>query len=151
MCQQKQLVFFSVLLYFCFSSIFLRNFSVVLKWWKQDWWKTHAYYLSFCLSVFLSICLFVLKAWTNNVRKPTATLDVDLKANALTEGEKCFSKKTFSTSDRIILNFTFLKLLWVGVNCSKCDCSTVICSTLLAANQLLDTNFINCSNPVNPG
>jgi hypothetical protein len=40
---------------------------------------------------------------------------------------------------------------WVGVNCSNCDCSTRICSTLLAANQLLDTNFIICSNPVNPG
>jgi hypothetical protein len=41
--------------------------------------------------------------------------------------------------------------LRVGVNCSKFDCSTIICSTLLAANQLLDTKFINCSNPVNPG
>ncbi len=39
----------------------------------------------------------------------------------------------------------------VGVNCSKFDCSTIICSTLLAGNQLLDTKFINCSNPVNPG
>ncbi len=39
----------------------------------------------------------------------------------------------------------------VGVNCSNCDCSTVICSTLLAGNQLLDTFFVNCSNPVNPG
>jgi hypothetical protein len=39
----------------------------------------------------------------------------------------------------------------VGVNCSNCDCSTAICSTLLAANQLLDTNFNNCWNPVNPG
>jgi len=34
----------------------------------------------------------------------------------------------------------------VGVNCSICDCST-----LLAANQLLDTKLINCSNQVNPG
>jgi hypothetical protein len=33
----------------------------------------------------------------------------------------------------------------------KFDCSTIICSTLLAGNQLLDTKFINCSNPVNPG
>ncbi len=39
----------------------------------------------------------------------------------------------------------------VGVNCSKFNCSTVICLTLLAGNQLLDTKFINCSNPVNPG
>ena len=38
---------------------------------------------------------------------------------------------------------------WVGVNCSKFDCSTIICSTLLAGNQLPDTKFINCSNPVN--
>jgi hypothetical protein len=38
---------------------------------------------------------------------------------------------------------------WVGVNCSKFDCSTIICSTLLAGNQLLNTKFINCSNPVN--
>jgi hypothetical protein len=37
----------------------------------------------------------------------------------------------------------------VGVNCSKFDCSTIICLTLLAGNQLLDTKFINCSNPVN--
>ncbi len=40
---------------------------------------------------------------------------------------------------------------WVGVNCSKFDCSTINWSTLLAGNQLLDTKFINCSNPVNPG
>ena len=40
---------------------------------------------------------------------------------------------------------------WVGVNCSKFDCLTIICSTLLAGNQLLDTKFINCSNPVNHG
>jgi hypothetical protein len=40
-------------------------------------------------------------------------------------------------------------LKWVGVNCSKFDCSTIICSTLLAGNQLLDTKFINCLNPVN--
>jgi hypothetical protein len=40
---------------------------------------------------------------------------------------------------------------WVGVNCSKFDCSTVICSTLLAGNQLLDTKFINCLNPVKLG
>ncbi len=40
-------------------------------------------------------------------------------------------------------------IFWVGVNCSNCDCSTRICSTLLAANQLLDTNFVICSNPVN--
>ncbi len=46
-------------------------------------------------------------------------------------------------------NFNQLKR--VGVNCSKFDCSTIICSTLLAGNQLLDTKFINCSNPVNPG
>jgi hypothetical protein len=39
----------------------------------------------------------------------------------------------------------------VGVNCSNCDCSARDCSTLLAGNQLLDTNFDNCSNPVNPG
>ncbi len=37
------------------------------------------------------------------------------------------------------------------MNCSKFDCSIIICSTLLAANQLLDTKFINCLNPVNPG
>jgi hypothetical protein len=36
-------------------------------------------------------------------------------------------------------------------NCSKFDCSTINWSTLLAGNQLLDTKFINCSNPVNPG
>ena len=47
--------------------------------------------------------------------------------------------------------FSVLLETWVGVNCSNCDCSTRICSTLLAANQLLDTNFIICSNPVNPG
>jgi hypothetical protein len=49
---------------------------------------------------------------------------------------------------------TFLTLnsyYWVGVNCSNCDCSTRNCSTLLAGNQLLDTFFVNCSNPVNPG
>ncbi len=40
---------------------------------------------------------------------------------------------------------------WVGVNCSKFDCSTINWSTLLAGNQLLDTKFINCSNPSNPG
>ncbi len=40
--------------------------------------------------------------------------------------------------------------VWVGVNCSKFDCSTIISSTLLAANQLLDTKLINCLNPVNP-
>ena len=39
----------------------------------------------------------------------------------------------------------------VGVNCSNCNCSTRNCSTLFAGKQLLDTNFINCSNPVNPG
>jgi hypothetical protein len=39
----------------------------------------------------------------------------------------------------------------VGVNCSKFDCSTINWLTLLAGNQLLDTKFINCSNPVNPG
>ena len=39
-----------------------------------------------------------------------------------------------------------VKVRRVGVNCSKFDCST-----LLAGNQLLDTKFINCSNPVNPG
>ncbi len=39
----------------------------------------------------------------------------------------------------------------VGINCSKFDCSTINWSTLLAGNQLLDTKFINCSNPVNPG
>ena len=46
---------------------------------------------------------------------------------------------------------TSWSLFRVGVNCSNCDCLTRICSTLLAANQLLDTNFIVCSNPVNPG
>ncbi len=146
MCQQKLLVFFLSASLFLFLFYFPAQLFCCVEVMKARLMKNAR-----LLSFFLSICLFVLKAWTNNVRKPTATLDVDLKANALTEGEKCFSKKTFSTSDRIILNFTFLKLLWVGVNCSKCDCSTVICSTLLAANQLLDTNFINCSNPVNPG
>ena len=43
------------------------------------------------------------------------------------------------------------KILRVGVNCSKFDCSTINWLTLLAVNQLLDTKFINCSNPVNPG
>ncbi len=43
-----------------------------------------------------------------------------------------------------------LRDYWVGVNCSKFDCSTINWSTLLAGNQLLDTKFINCSNPVNP-
>ncbi len=37
----------------------------------------------------------------------------------------------------------------VGINCSKFDCSTINWLTLLARNQLLDTKFINCSNPVN--
>ena len=37
------------------------------------------------------------------------------------------------------------------MNCSKFDCSTINWSTLLAGNQLLDTKFINCLNPVNPG
>ena len=64
----------------------------------------------------------------------------------------------------------FFGILWypfrhqltrVGVNCSNCNCSTRNCSTrncstrncstLLAGNQLLDTFFVNCSNPVNPG
>ena len=52
---------------------------------------------------------------------------------------KCYLGKMIQKSQR------------VGVNCSKFDCSTIICSTLLTANQLLDTKFINCSNPVNPG
>jgi hypothetical protein len=55
------------------------------------------------------------------------------------------------TRDKKTFLLSFNSSLWVGVNCSKCDCSTVICLTLLAGNQLLDTKFINCSNPVNPG
>ncbi len=39
---------------------------------------------------------------------------------------------------------------WVGVNCSKFDCSTINWSTLLAGNQLLHTKFFNCLNRVNP-
>jgi hypothetical protein len=31
------------------------------------------------------------------------------------------------------------------------NCSTIDWLTLLAGNQLLDTKFINCLNPVNPG
>ena len=45
----------------------------------------------------------------------------------------------------------FSSLLWVGLKCLKFDCSTINWSTLLAGNQLLNTKFINCSNPVNPG
>ncbi len=48
-------------------------------------------------------------------------------------------------------NWVSQYFLRVGVNCSNCDCSTRDCSTLLAGNQLLDTNFDNCLNPVNPG
>jgi hypothetical protein len=49
------------------------------------------------------------------------------------------------------LYFPPLCIYGVGVNSSKFDCSTINWSTLLAGNQLLDTKFINCSNPVNPG
>ena len=56
----------------------------------------------------------------------------------------------FKNSNKIIWKLcTFI--VWVGVNCSKFDCSTINWLTLLAGNQLLDTKFINCSNPVNPG
>ncbi len=46
---------------------------------------------------------------------------------------------------------SLMRIPRVRVNCSKFDCSTINWSTLLAGNQLLDTKFINCSNPVNPG
>ncbi len=51
------------------------------------------------------------------------------------------------------LNYIYLSTYFVrvGVNCSNCNCSTRNCSTLFAGKQLLNTNFINCSNPVNPG
>jgi hypothetical protein len=43
-------------------------------------------------------------------------------------------------TQKLYLCLTALRrITWVGVNCSKCDCSTVICSTLLAGNQLLNT------------
>jgi hypothetical protein len=71
-----------------------------------------------------------------------------LKLRIIVNGNITFSVAILGDKSPIGLHLWVIR---VGVNCSKFDCSTVICSTLLAANQLLDTNFINCSNPVNPG
>ena len=59
--------------------------------------------------------------------------------------------KINSSKGTVCTNDLFQISSRVGVNCSKFDCSTIICSTLLAGNQLLDTKFINCSNPVQLG
>jgi hypothetical protein len=62
----------------------------------------------------------------------------------------CLKKQKFILKNTIYCRYVnqinFASVSGVGVNCS-----TIICSTLLGANQLLDTKFINCSNPVNPG
>ena len=56
-----------------------------------------------------------------------------------------------STAQNLIARQSIGRHFWQEINCSKFECSTINWSTLLAGNQLLDTKFINCLNPVNPG
>jgi hypothetical protein len=105
-----------------------------------------------------SLCLSLLKPKIKNdfhyfQRKDKFTIE-----NQLTKvRKKCFFEKIKITKNLQKYGLfekcenSYTDYCRVGVNCSKFDCSTINWSTLLAGNQLLDTKFINCSNPVNPG
>ena len=74
--------------------------------------------------------------------------------NKKMEQKVFLSQKTSIICNKINVIVKAVLFHWmsgVGINCSKFDCSTINWLTLLAGNQLLDTKFINCSNPVNPG
>jgi len=114
--------------------------------------------ISFCLFATLSCflkdkCQQEAQGQRNNLIRRCNQLNVSFETINLYS--TCLCQRFSSTQIELYSKKQFVSFqIWyerVGVNCSKFDCSTIICSTLLAGNQLLDTKFINCSNPVELG